>query len=145
MEVGGLISRMFELDHEFIVPDVLYEQELRENHTALLELGLKALELHPPAIDYAAALAAKYLKASRIDLFALALAWQEECSLLTGDQALRLASKREGIEVVGTIWVVGEMLDARVLTKKDARAAYDGMKASGRRLPWAEVEKQLRG
>jgi hypothetical protein len=33
MEVGGLIKQMFRLEYEFAVPDVLYEEELRENHS----------------------------------------------------------------------------------------------------------------
>ncbi|MDA8272103.1 MAG: hypothetical protein M0Z39_12035, partial [Actinomycetota bacterium] len=59
------------------------------------------------------------------------------------DQALRDAGQSEGIEVVGTLWLVGEMLNARIIAKTGARAAYRAMKASDRRLPWREIEKQL--
>lgn len=144
MEAGGLIKQMFRLEYEFVVPDVLYEEELRENHSNLLKLGLKPRELQATAIEYTTTLGTKYPKPSRIDLMALALARQEECRLLTGDQALREASVAEGIEVVGTIWLVREMLCAKVITKRDASAAYGRMKESGRRLPWAEAEKQLK-
>lgn len=144
MEIGGLIKQMFRLEYEFVVPDVLYEEELRENHSNLLKLGLERRELQATAIEYTTTLGIKYPKPSRIDLMALALARQEECRLLTGDQALREASAAEGIEVVGTIWLVCEMLRAKVITKKDASAAYGKMKESGRRLPWAEAENQLK-
>ena len=143
MEAGGLIQQMFRLDYEFAVPDVLYEEELKENHSNLPKLGLKRRELQAAAVAYTVALGAKYRKPGRIDLMALALARQEQCRLLTGDQALREAAKAEGLEVVGTFWLVGQMLDAKIITKKVARAAYNQMKASDRRLPWAEVEKQL--
>lgn len=142
LEVGGLIKQMFRLDYGFAVPDVLYETELKENHANLPKLGLKRLELQPEAVAYTVELAARYRKPGRIDLMALALAKQERCRLLTGDQALRDAGKAEGMEVVGTIWLVGEMLHAKILTKKDAHAAYNKMRESVRRLPWAEVEKQ---
>jgi predicted nucleic acid-binding protein len=144
MEVGGLIKQMFRLDYEFVVPDVLYEEELKENHSNLPKLGLKRRELQAAAVEYTVALGTKYPKPGRIDLMALALAKQEQCRLLTGDQALREAGRAEGLEVVGTIWLVGEMLRAKIIDKKDARAAYNKMKASDRRLPWAEVEKQLK-
>jgi predicted nucleic acid-binding protein len=144
MEVGGLIKRMFRLDYEFAVPDVLYEEELKENHSNLPKLGLKRLELQAAAVEYAVALGARYPRPGRIDLMALALAKQEQCRLLTGDQALRDAGKAEAMDVVGTIWLIGEMLCAKIITKKDARAAYDKMKQSDRRLPWDEVEKQLK-
>lgn len=145
MEVGELIKQMFKLDYEFVVPDVLYEVELKGDHSNLPKLGLKRRELQAAAVEYTATLAARYPKPGRIDLMALALARQEQCRLLTGDQALREASAAEGIEVVGTIWLVGEMLRTKVVTRKRVSVAYDKMKESGRRLPWAEVEKQLRG
>lgn len=144
MEVGGLIKQMFRLDYEFAVPDVLYEEELKENHSKLPKLGLKRRELQAAAVEYTVALGTKYPKPGRIDLMALALARQEQCRLLTGDQALREAGRAEGLEVVGTIWLLGEMLHAKIITKKDARVAYNKMKASDRRLPWAEVDKQLK-
>lgn len=145
MEVGELIKQMFKLDYEFVVPDVLYEVELKGDHSNLPKLGLKRRELQAAVVEYTVTLAARYPKPGRIDLMALALARQEQCRLLTGDQALREASAAEGIEVVGTIWLVGEMLRTKVVTRKSASVAYDKMKESGRRLPWAEVEKQLRG
>lgn len=144
MEVGGLIKLMFRLDYEFAVPDVLYETELKENHSNLPKLGLKRLELQPESVAYTVELGAKYRKPGRIDLMALALAKQEQCRLLTGDQALRDAGKAEGMEVVGTIWLVGEMLHAKIIAKKEARAAYNKMRESDRRLPWDEVDKQLK-
>jgi predicted nucleic acid-binding protein len=143
IEVGGLIKQMFRLEYEFAVPDVLYEEELKENHSNLPKLGLKRRELQAAAIEYTVALGAKYRKPGRIDLMALALAKQEQCRLLTGDQALREAGNAEDVEVVGTIWLVGEMLNAKIITKKDARTAYNKMKEVDRRLPWVEVEKQL--
>lgn len=125
IEVGGLIKQMFGLDYEFAVPDVLYELELKENHSNLMKLGLKRIELQPAAVNDAVALGAKYPRPGRIDLMALALARQEQCPLLTGDQKLREASSAEGVTVVGTIWLVGEMLTAEIVSKKNARAVYE--------------------
>lgn len=144
MEVGGLLNQMFKLDYEFAVPDVLYEEELKENHADLPRLGLKQLELQPASVEYAVELGTKYRKPGRVDLLALALARQEQCRLLTGDQALREAGQAEGVEVVGTIWLVGEMLRDKIITRKDARSAYNKMKESGRRLPWAETDRQMK-
>lgn len=145
IEVGGLIKQMFRLEYEFAVPDVLYEIELKENHSNLPKFGLRRIELQPAAVEDAVALGAKYPRPGRIDLMVLALAKQEQCLLLTGDQKLREAGYAEGITVVGTIWLVGEMLTAKTVNKKDARVAYEKMKLSERRLPWAEVGKQLKG
>lgn len=144
MELGDLIKPMFSLNYQFAVPDVLYEEELQDSHPNLPQLGLKRLELLPESVDYAVELGTRYRKPGRIDLMALALAKQEQCRLLTGDQALREAGKAEGVNVVGTIWLIGELLKAEIITRMDARAAYRKMKLSGRRLPWAEVDIQLK-
>jgi predicted nucleic acid-binding protein len=144
MEVGGLTKQMFRLkEYEFAVPDVLYETELKDNHSGLPKLGLRRIELQPPAIEETVALGTKYPKPGRIDLMALALAKQEQCPLLTGDHRLREAGIAEGVAVFGTLWLVGEMLRAKIITQKDARSAYAEMKESGRRLPWNEIERQL--
>jgi len=47
-----------------------------------------------------------YLNASRNDIFALCLAKQKNCPLVTGDMALRKAAEKEGIVVQGTISLI---------------------------------------
>jgi len=40
MEVGGLLRPMFRVDATFAVPNILFEEELREQHPELTHLGL---------------------------------------------------------------------------------------------------------
>lgn len=147
MNTGGLLRLMFRFDATFAVPDVLFEEELRADHPELLRLGLKRLELSEGTVVYAARLVEKYrgLGASIIDLLALALARQEECPLLTGDGRLRTAGQTEGIDVHGTLWLIEQMVRARTITVRQAEAGYARMREAGRRLPWDEVDQQLRG
>jgi len=144
METGGLIEKMFRLEYRFGVPDVLFDVELRANHGHLVTLGLEVLELQPDTVAYADRLSAKHRKAGAMDLMALALARQEQCPLLTGDKSLRQTADDEGVEVKGTIWLVGEMLHAKVISRREAKTAYKEMRESGRRLPWDEADKQLK-
>lgn len=146
MDTGGLLHLMFRLDATFAVPDILFEEELRADHPQLPRLGLKMLELREHTVAYAGRLIEKYrtLGASINDLLALALAWQEKCPLLTGDQRLRTAGRTEGVDVHGTLWLIEQMLQARTLNLRQAESAYEKMRAAGRRLPWDEVEQQLR-
>lgn len=146
MDVGGLLRPMFRLDVTFAVPDILFEEELRACHPELPRFGLRSLELLENTVAYADNLVQKYRPtgASINDLLALALAWQEKCPLLTGEGRLRAAGEREDIEVHGTIWLVGQMVEARVIVARRAEAAYHKMRQAGRRLPWNEVEQQLR-
>lgn len=140
MEEGGLLDQMFQLPYEFVTPDILFYEELEEDHSNLLGLGLALKEVSSESMMYAMQLTSTYAKASRNDCFALALARQEECPLLTGDMALRLAAEKETAIVKGTIWVISQLVIHQVVTPQGARDAFTQMKANGRRLPWALAE-----
>lgn len=145
MECGRLIEPMFRLDYRFAVPDVLFEAELREHHPRLARLGLRRMELNPDSVRYVAELAAdvRARGVGRNDLFALALARQENCLLLTGDALMRVLAEAEGREVHGTLWLVGELVRAGRIRAARARQAYDAMRTAQRRLPWGDVARQL--
>lgn len=145
MDVAGLLEAMFTLEFDFAVPDVLFEEELRDRHPELPGLGLKTLELTGATIDYVQDLAARYARSrtSRNDLLALALARQEDCELLTGDGDLRTTCGAEGVTVRGTLWLMGQMFDAGLVDATRTEAAYEAMRMAGSRLPWREVEVQL--
>lgn len=147
MEKGGITRQMFQLDAVFAVPDLLYEEELRDQHPHLPGLGLQTLELTAETVAYAEQLIMKHAKtgASTNDLLALALARQEKTTLLTGDGKLRIVATAEKIPFHGTVWLMGQLMDAGILTVQEAAVAYDRMKAARSRLPWdEEVAQQLR-
>lgn len=143
VEDGGLITEFFNLPFEFHVPDLLFADELEESHAHLLDYGLKLSELSSKSMAEAERLIQIYSQPSRYDCFALVLAKQKRCPLLTGDMRLRKAAETEQVEVKGTIWIVGELLSRKIITVKNAKIAYDKMKAKGRRLPWDKVKQQL--
>ena len=140
MEVANLTSQMFALPYSFATPDILYYEELEEEHPNLLDTGLKVLRLSSETIQYTESIVSKYPKAGKNDLFALALAKQESCPLLTGDGALRKAGKKEEIPIFGTIWIMDELIKHNIITKDEAMEAYDRMKSNKRRLPWELIE-----
>jgi predicted nucleic acid-binding protein len=145
VEVGDLIAPMFSLGYHFAVPDVLYYEELEEQHAHFLEMGLQIRTLSAKSVERVQALSQAYPRPSRNDLFALALAENEACPLLTGDAALRQAAETEQVEVRGTIWLIAEMVREKRITVTVAKAALHRMKANGRRLPWDIAEKILDG
>lgn len=143
IEEGALLDVLFRLPYQFVTPDILYYEELEDQHGHLLELGLQPLELSPDAMRYAGDLVARYRGPSTNDCFALALASQEQCPLLTGDQALRNAAEEEQLEIMGTLWLVEELVRQGVISVDRAHQAYDAMKAAGRRLPWKAAKARL--
>lgn len=144
VEVGGLMAPMFSLGYQFSVPDVLFFEELAEQHAHWQDMGLQVKSLSAQGVNRVQALSQKYKRPSRNDLFALALAEHAQCPLLTGDAALRSAAEAEHIEVKGTIWLVSEMVRKQCITVVVARAAYKKMQEHGRRLPWVVAESSLK-
>lgn len=140
MEVANLTAKMFMLPYSFATPDILYYEELEEEHQNLLAIGLKILPLHSETIKYTETIVLKYPRASKNDLFTLALAKQECCPLLTGDNALRKAAKQENVAIFGTIWIMDELIKHSIITKNESMEAYDIMKKNKRRLPWELIE-----
>jgi predicted nucleic acid-binding protein len=143
LEEGQLIELTFQLPYQFTIPDILFVEELEAEHQYLLGKGLSLSELSGETMSYAMELIPRYTKASRNDCFALALAAQEQCTLLTGDRALRNAAETESVMVRGTLWLVELMVRQRLITIEQAREAYQRMQEAGRRLPWGIAEAIL--
>ncbi len=143
MEVGGLLDKMFRLPENFAVPNILYAEELAEDHPELPVLGLSILDISEEYMAEAYQLGGTYRKTSHNDRLALVLAKQEQCPLLTGDAKLREAAELEQVDVQGTLWVVDRLFEERHLDYNGSKEAYTLMKIEGRRLPWNEIEKQL--
>lgn len=143
VEEGDLVAPMFSLGYQFAVPDVLYVEELEEQHAHLLDMGLQTMTLSAQCVSRAEVLSQTYPRPGRNDLFALALADEMQCPLLTGDAALRQAAETEQVEVKGTVWLIAEMVREQRITVAVARAALHKMKVNGRRLPWEIAEQML--
>lgn len=146
MEAAHLLTRLFALPMQFAIPDVLYWEEIEPGTPGLEALGLKVLEVRGDYVAYAATLPAQHGHApSGNDYLALALAKQEGCPLLTGDQALKKAAEAEDVPVMGSVWLLRTLVEHGLLSVEDALAALARMKAARRRLPWAEAERILNG
>jgi predicted nucleic acid-binding protein len=143
MEDGNLIPVIFQLPYEITVPDILFELELKEEHNYLLHAGLKVKSLVAESVKKTEFLTQQYPRPSIMDHSALALAIQERCPLLTGDKDLRIAAKKEGVEVHGSLWIIEELLNRKMIQQSQAKSSFDAMKIKGSRLPWGDVEKLL--
>lgn len=143
LDDGELLDKLFKLEFTFKTPDILYSEELEAQHSYLVDQGLLLSELNAESMVYAMELIARSSGPSTNDCFALASAKQEGCPLLTGDDALRKLSEKEGVVVMGTLWIVEQMVHAEIISIDDAKEAYSKMKSSGRRLPWVMAFQRL--
>lgn len=144
LELVDLTKELFQLPYHFIIPDVLFEEELKKQHSHLLDLGLELKVLESEYISEVFSLIDKYRKTSRNDLFALSLALQEKATLLTGDKALRAAAKTESVAYHGTIWLLCQMVEKDIVTLVRAEKALRKMVELGSRLPKTTIKEELK-
>ena len=146
MEAGELMAKLFLLPLQFAMPDILYWEEIEPGTQGLEELGLRILEVTGEYVRYASGLPEKYgVAPSPNDYLALALAKQEGCPLLTGDQNLKAAAQAEDVSVMGTVWLLRTMVENHLVNVDEAIAALTLMKERKRRLPWIDAERILNG
>lgn len=146
MEAGELTDAFFQLPMQFAIPDILYWEEIQPAAPDWEQRGLRVLEVTGEFVAYASALPEKYgSEPSANDYLALALAKQEGCPLLTGDQALRQAAQSEEISVMGSVWLLRAMVENGLLNVDQALVALGLMKEKKRRLPWTDAERVLNG
>ena len=125
LERGDLIEPVFRLDYEFVVPDLLYEQELRPHGgERLLELGLGTVELDEHGVDSALRQRKQVRSLSLPDVFAYTLARLNDWVLLTGDGPLRALAERTNVECHGVLWVLDELETADLV---DASRLHDAL------------------
>lgn len=143
IEAAQLTHAMFSLPYQFAIPDVIYEEELSDRHPHLLALGLISKTIRSELIAEVYDLKQKHKKLSLYDCFALILAKDEKTRLLTGDRALREMAKKWDVEVHGTVWLIQQMMEHKVIQPQVVRIALQRMREAGSRLPWNEVDAWL--
>ena len=84
----GLLEEMFRLPFEFVVPDLLFEEELIDlgqySRDDLVRFGLGVEALDPIGVTTALSYQSRRRRLSLVDCFALALASGRKYALLTG-------------------------------------------------------------
>jgi rRNA-processing protein FCF1 len=142
---GRLMTAFFRLPLQFVTTDfILYELE-NPCSSCLVSRGLAVAELTPKSIKRLQSLAVKYRQPSSPDLSVLVLAEILDIILLTGDDNLRKAAKKEGREVHGTLYIMDLMVDKFGLIEREtAASALDLMRTCGSRLPHRECDRRLR-
>lgn len=130
---------------------VMYKEALRreiitppELLSELQKLGLVGVELTIEEFNYAQGLARKYLKLSGYDRTALAIAKLRNIPLLTGDNPLRKAAIKEGVEVFGTIGLLDKLYEGDYISKSEYKICLESLQEHDeRRLPTDELKKRI--
>src|SRR5689334_3738961 len=118
LERGAFLELAFQCGIQMVVPDLLFENELRDgNGTYLQQLGLGVTELNPDELQRAQDLQAIRPALSLEDCFALVCAAREGHTLLAGDGPLRKEAAAQGIACRGVLWALDQIAACEKATK----------------------------
>lgn len=130
---------------------IMYKEALRKeiiNPPELLadlqKRGLVGVDLTIEEFFYADELSKKYVKLSGYDRTALAVAKYRKIPLLTGDNPLRKAAEKEGVEVFGTIGLLDILYEGDFINKLEYQFCLESLlEHKERRLPEEELQKRI--
>ena len=142
-EVPHFISKTFQLPYQFIVTDILYREELKGFSVNLVKKGLAPVSLNEKSMVCLKRLSG-HKELSLFDRSLLALALQEKCQLLTGDQCLRNAAMRSEVEVKTTFWILGELARNKIISPEEKENAHKEMIIKGRLAPKMNTHQSRR-
>ena len=144
-----LLDKMFQLEFEFAVPDLLFHEELIDlgaySRRDLLGLGLRVGSLDAEGVEVAIAYQSERPALSLVDSFALALAERQGWHLLTEDRTMRSVAQSKGIAHRDALWVIDSMLGAGILSAPQVVAVLEAMRNDPRcPVPKAELAVRIR-
>lgn len=140
----NLLDKVFLLPYDIAVPDILYNEELKDMDGAILESnGIKILEMTQDEILETAMRSQQTNRVSFNDLTTLVVAKKRGYILVTGDGNLRKIAQKEKLILKGTIWIIDEMVSNAVISHKEAAYACQKLIEIQRRLPQDELLKRI--
>lgn len=145
LERSQLLAEMFRLPFEFVVPDLLYERELKGPlGDQLVMLGLRVEVLTPAELSRATIARRQNTRLSTPDTFAFAIAQSRQWTLLTGDGGLREFAQVERIDTHGVLWIFDQLADGNYVDLERLLRGLNVISTHPRcRLPANEVRSRL--
>lgn len=146
LERGDLLEGAFSVGLSLVVPDLLYDRELKEDIGPYLRsLGLGVVTLTAKEVAFAQEVSAARPGLSLPDCFALSCATRPDHVLVTGDGLMRKEAQVRLGAVYGLLWILDQM---HASGKFEPEFLVEGLNRiashSRARLPADEVRKRLK-
>ncbi len=144
-----LLENLLQLPYRFVIPDVLYADELITLHhyrrEQLLDIGFELGELNGPQVGKASAYNQQYPALSLNDCFALIMTeTTADAVLLTGDQRLRRVAEQHRVETHGILWILDQAYEQSAVDAETLRAALLVLARDPLiRLPSKELQRRM--
>jgi hypothetical protein len=142
---GGLLDALFKLPAQYLVPDIMFADELEAWFgDSLLANGLIVEPLTDSEVTAAREFMRRCPSLSVPDAYALALAARGPHTILAGARDIRELGAEVGIEVRGVLHVFDMIEEARLLAPASLHSCLTLVTRSRRvRLPLDEVEARF--
>lgn len=140
----------FKLPYTYLMNKDAIEEELLSPPglgRELMKYGVVSAEITIEEFNLAQFYGERYIKLSIHDRIALSIAKNRNIKLLTGDKPLRNASQIEGVQVIGTLGIMDQLLAMNLIDIKEYKDCLQMLKQQNGgavRLPVAEIESRLR-
>ena len=144
-----LLDKMFDLELQFAVPDLLFHEELIDlgsySRRDLVGFGLRVEALDAEGVELAIAYQSERPALSLVDSFALALADRQGWHLLTEDRIMRTVAESNGIAHLDALWIVDRMQASSILSASQVVAVLEAMRDDPRcPVPKPELAARIR-
>ena len=138
-----LLPYQYIMNNDAVENELLSPIGLKKN---LLDLGLQPVELTEEEFYLTESFGEKYSRLSLYDCVALAIAKNRKIKLMTGDGALRMAARTEGVPFIGTIGILDELYNGGYIKKDDYVNGLELLKNNNGkkvRLPNEELQRRI--
>jgi rRNA maturation endonuclease Nob1 len=141
----GLLDAMTDLDLVLFTTDlVISEIQTPEHRSQILRLISEGLiQVSAFSGEEIGKIVQKQARVPRLSLADCSVwffAVQANAIMMTGDRLLKVEAEKEGVEVHGSLWILDQMIEAKIVTKIAACNALLDLIAKNPRLPRDECE-----
>jgi predicted nucleic acid-binding protein len=148
IEISAL-PEFFALDFEICTTDFVVNEILQSNQKYQVENFIRAKKLQVFSLSGEEVESIVNFKTKRFfkgitDKTVLWKSIQLSCPLLTGDKKLRKEATDWGIEVHGSIWVISELIEQKIVTTKEGIKLLETLKEVNGSLPFEEIDKLIK-
>ena len=139
---AGLLDELFQLPITFCCTEFVLHELNDPPKEHLVAQGLLVETLDDAAVSQLFTLKILHGNSSLADVSCYFLAQQTGHPLLTGDGKLRKQASKDGVEVLGVLWVLDQLVEHGVVDPARAAEALNAMLQHGARLPSAECHQR---
>lgn len=149
LEIAGLFDLWFKTGIETHTTDLIRAELEKGSHTQAVSYFMSG-QVVEHALSFDEIMVVSELerevgsKAKFNDCSVLYLAMKLNAMLISGDKPLREAGKERRIEVHGTLWILDQLVERRLITGKVAASKLDYLRSQGRFLPESECQVRLK-